>query len=142
MAVWDATQARQFLAFVRDDRLYPMWLLMLTTGLRRGEIAGLRWSDVDLETAVIAIQSTRVSVDSRSWSSSPKTAKGRRSVALDDMTVRALRSSRRAQRQERLKLGAAWQDSGFVFVREDGAPFHPERIIVIFKRLARVPDCL
>jgi integrase len=137
MAVWDAAQAKQFLAFVRDDRLYAMWLLMLTTGLRRGEIAGLRWSDVDLETAVIAIQSTRVSVNSRVVVVEPKTAKGRRSVALDDMTVQALRSSRKAQREERLKHGAAWQDSGFVFVREDGAPYHPERIIVMFKRQAK-----
>ena len=56
---------------------------------------------------------------------------------MDDMTVHALRSSRKAQRQERLQLGAAWQDSGFVFVREDGAPYHPERLIVMFKRLSR-----
>jgi integrase len=137
MAVWDAVQARQFLAFVRDDRLYAMWLLMLTTGLRRGEIAGLRWSDVDLDAAVMAIQYTRVSVNSRLVVVEPKTATGRRSVALDDMTVQALRSSRRARLEERLKLGSAWQDSGFVFVREDGAPYHPERIIVMFKRQTR-----
>jgi integrase len=111
-------------------------LLMLTTGLRRGEIAGLRWSDVDLDDAVIAIQHTRVSVDARVVVVEPKTAKGRRSVALDDMTVQALRSHRKAQLQERLKLGKAWQDSGFVFVREDGAPYHPERILVMFKRHA------
>jgi len=72
--VWDAVQARQFLAFVRDDRLYAMWLLMLTTGLRRGEIAGLRWIDVDLDAASIAIQYTRVSVDSRVLVVEPKTA--------------------------------------------------------------------
>jgi integrase len=137
MAVWDAAQARQFLAFVRDDRLYAMWLLMLTTGLRRGEIAGLRWSDVDLDAAAMAIQYTRVSVNSRVVVVEPKTAKGRRPVALDDMTVQALRSSRKAQLQERLKRGTGWQDSGFVFVREDGAPYHPERIIVMFKRQAR-----
>jgi integrase len=136
MAVWDAAQARKFLAFVQEDRLYAMWLLMLTTGLRRGEIAGLRWSDVDLDDAVIAIQHTRVSVDARVVVVEPKTAKGRRSVALDDMTVQALRSHRKAQLQERLKLGKAWQDSGFVFVREDGAPYHPERILVMFKRHA------
>ncbi|HEY1282019.1 MAG TPA: hypothetical protein VGF22_20220, partial [Acidimicrobiales bacterium] len=48
MRVWDAAQARQFLASVRGDRLHAMWLMMLTTGLRRGEIAGLQWTDVDL----------------------------------------------------------------------------------------------
>jgi integrase len=51
-----------------------MWLLMLTTGLRRGEIAGLRWIDVDLDAASIAIQYTRVSVDSRVLVVEPKTA--------------------------------------------------------------------
>ena len=64
-----------------------MWLLMLTTGLRRGEIAGL---------SVVVVE--------------PKTAKGRRSVALDDVTVPALRSSRKTQRHERPKPGTAWQD--------------------------------
>jgi integrase len=85
----------------------------------------------------MAIQYTRVSVNSRVVVVEPKTAKGRRPVALDDMTVQALRSSRKAQLQERLKRGTGWQDSGFVFVREDGAPYHPERIIVMFKRQAR-----
>jgi integrase len=136
MRVWDAAEARRFLSSVRDDRLYAMWLVMLTTGLRRGEVAGLRWVDVDLDDAVISVQHTRVSVDAKVVAVEPKTAKGRRSVALDEMTVQALRAHRVAQLQERLALGTAWQDSGFVFVREDGAPYHPERILVMFKRLA------
>jgi integrase len=134
MLVWDVAQARQFLASVRDDRLYAMWLLMLTTGLRRGEIAGLRWSDVDLDAGVISVQSTRVSVDAKVVTVEPKTAKGRRPVALDEATVESLRAHRLGQLEERMQLGGAWLDSGFVFVREDGAPYHPERLLIMFRR--------
>jgi integrase len=75
-------------------------------------------------------------VDAKVVAVEPKTAKGRRSFALDELTVHALWAHRVAQLQERLALGATWEDSGFVFVREDGAPYHPERILVMFKRLA------
>jgi integrase len=76
MRVWDAAQARQFLASVRDDRLYPMWLLTLTTGLRRGEIAGLQWTDVDLDDASISVQHARVWSTPRSSPSSPRRRRG------------------------------------------------------------------
>ncbi|HSS11131.1 MAG TPA: tyrosine-type recombinase/integrase, partial [Acidimicrobiales bacterium] len=107
---------------------------MLTTGLRRAEVAGLRWTDVDLGAGVISVQSTRVVVDFEVVVSEPKTAKGRRSVALDRLTVQALRAHQKAQLSERLRAGPLWQDSGFVLVREDGVPYHPERITMMFKR--------
>jgi integrase len=138
MAVWEVEQAQRFLASVSEDRLYALWLLMLTTGLRRAEVAGLRWSDIDLAAGTIAVRSTRVAVDFEVVVSEPKTAKGRRSVALDGLTVQVLRAHRKAQLVERVRAGPVWHDTGFVFVREDGVPYHPERITMIFKR--RVAD--
>ena len=57
--------------------------------------------------------------------STPKTRRGKRLVALDPATVAALKENRRRQKEERLAGGAAWKDSGFVFTREDGEPYHP-----------------
>jgi integrase len=83
MHVWSPAQLRVFLDHVRNDRLYAAWLLAATTGMRRGEILGLRWSDVDLEAGRLSVRQPRIVVDYRVRVSEPKTAKGRRSLALD-----------------------------------------------------------
>ena len=101
-------------------------MLAASTGMRRGEVLGLRWVDVDLELARVAVRQTRVLAGRQVVTSEPKTSRGRRSIALDPRTVAALRSWRAAQLEERLAWGAAWTDSGLVFTREDGTPMHPE----------------
>ena len=68
---------------VREDDPYAAWLLITTTGMRRGELAGLRWVDVDLEAARVSIRQPRVVVASAPRTSEPKTACGRRALALD-----------------------------------------------------------
>lgn len=136
MTVWTAQEVHRFLDAMRGDRLYALWALLLTTGLRRAEVAGLRWSDVDLEAARIAVQHTRVTVEYKVQESEPKTARSRRSVALDLPTVDLLRRHREAQLEERLVAGPLWQESKLVFVREDGVGYHPQRITQMFQRLA------
>ena len=69
--------------------------------------------------------------------SEPKTAKGKRSLALDPATAAALREHRAHQAEERLIVGPGWQDSGLVFTWGDGRPLHPERFSRWFERLAR-----
>ncbi|MST33970.1 tyrosine-type recombinase/integrase [Acidimicrobiaceae bacterium USS-CC1] len=133
---WDAAEARQFLASIDDDRLRAAWWLLLGRGLRRGELAGLRWSAVDLEAGVLRVVETRVVVQAKAVSSLPKTDGSRRSVPLDDRLVAELRAHRARQAEERLRPGAAWQDTGFVFVDELGAPYRPETFSRTFTRLA------
>lgn len=101
--------------------------------MRRGELLGLRWADVDLEGASVDVRQNLV-VDHRMTLSDPKTAAGRRPLAVDPETVAALRAHLARQSTERLAWGPAWQDSDLVFTREDGAPFHPERITKTFDR--------
>ncbi len=137
MRVWSPTQLRSFLAHVRDDRLYAAWMLFTTTGMRRGEVAGLRWSDVDLTTGRVTPRKPRVQVNYKVHVSEPKTAKGKRSLALDPVTVAALRRQRACQAEERLAVGPAWQDSGLVFTWPDGRPIHPERFSKWFEQRAR-----
>ncbi len=78
-----------------------------------------------------------MAVDFTVFISEPKTATSRRPIALDILTVEALRSHRESQHAERLHAGQLWQDTGFVFVREDGVAYHPERITMMFKRAIR-----
>ncbi|HEX3542778.1 MAG TPA: tyrosine-type recombinase/integrase [Acidimicrobiales bacterium] len=137
MQAWTAGEAAAFLRSVADERLSALWLLALTRGPRRGELAGLRWADVDLEAGRISIRHTRVVVNAAATESTPKTDAGRRTVPLDDTLTAALRAHRRRQLEERLAWGPAWVDSGLVFTREDGSPLHPESLSTGFERLAR-----
>ena len=136
MKVWEPAQLRTFLDHVANDRLYAAWMLLVTTGMRRGEVIGLRWSDVDLPNRRVSVVQTLTSVDYKVVVSKPKTARGRRAVALDVATAAALKVHGTLQKRERLARGETWIDSGLVFTREDGAPLHPHRFSEWFVKLA------
>jgi integrase len=136
MHTWTAAEVGTFLASVREDRLYAAWLLLATLGLRRGELLGLRWLDVDLTSGRIAIRQTLVMVDGKPAMAEPKTAKGRRSLTLAPQVLEAVRSHRAHQAAERLSWGADYTDSGLVITTEDGRPMHPESLSGLFVRQA------
>jgi integrase len=137
MRVWSPEQLRAFLDHVRGDRLYAAWLLLATTGRRRGEVAGLGWVDVDLDAGRVSPRRPRVVVNHEVLVSEPKTAKGRRSIAIDPATAAALRDHRRWQLEDRLAVGPGWEDAGLVFTWPDGWPLHPERFCKWFEQHAR-----
>ena len=128
-------QTATFLSYVAQDRLAVMWWLIALRGLRRGEAAGLRRADVDLDAGVAMIGQQRIANGRAVTVGPPKTAASRRLVALDRHTVRLLREHRRRQRAEQRAAGQAWQDSGYVFVTEDGAPLHPDFLTRRFHHL-------
>jgi integrase len=134
LRIWTAEELRHFLACVRDDRLYAAWRLAALTGMRRGEVLGLRWADLDLEAGWLSVRQTLVVVDNQPRVSEPKTDRGRRRIALDAETVAALRAHHTAQAAERLVAGPAWQGTDLVFTRPDGAPLHPEYVRRQFDR--------
>jgi integrase len=135
--VWEPAQLRTFLSHVRNDRLYAAWLLVATTGLRRGEILGLRWVDVDLKAGRLAVRQTLVVVDYHVQVSEPKTPRSRRALALDPATVEALRAHRTQQDGERALIGAGYHHSGLVFTAPDGSPIHPQRFSSWFEQHTR-----
>jgi integrase len=122
---WSARQLDDFLAHVADDRLAAAWRVLALTGIRRGELLGLTWEAVDLDTGRLAIMRTLIEGKGAPRFSDPKTKRGRRSVALDADTVDVLREHRDRQLDERLAWGPAYQDQGLVFCREDGTPIWP-----------------
>jgi integrase len=124
---WTADQLRTFLEGTRTSRYSAAYLLLATTGLRRGEALGLRWQDLDLDAGRASIRQTVIAIKHTVVIGTPKTAKGRRTVTLDTGTVAALREHRRRQAAERLLMGAGWTDNDLVFCHPDGTMLHPER---------------
>jgi integrase len=137
VAVWTPTQLAQFLTRIRGHRLYAALHLTALRGLRRGEVAGLRWCDVDLDNAVIHIAWQLQQRDGDLVVGPPKTAAGQRWVALDSLTVEALRAHRRHQLAELREAGAV--DTGYVFTNPAGLPMPPARLSNTFRRLIKVP---
>jgi integrase len=104
--------------------------------VRRGELLGLRWVDVDLTAGRIAIRHTLVMVDGKPAPAELKTAKGRRSLTLAPEVLDTLRAHRAHQAAERLSLGTSYTDSGLIITTEDGRPLHPETLSGLFVRQA------
>jgi integrase len=127
LSVWSSEQLGRFIASTSTDRLAAVWHLFATTGMRRGEVLGLRWADVDMAGKRITIRQTRTMVGDRPETGTPKTAAGVRVIALDDATVAALRRWKGRQGRERLAMGAGWFDTGGLIATEpDGTPIHPQ----------------
>ncbi len=138
VAVWTAQHLATFLTTITDDRHYPMWWLIALRGLRRGEAAGLRWCDVDLDAGTVTIEQQRIAYGRTVHVGPPKTAASRRTIALDRATVRLLREHRRRQQNERDTAGDHWQESGYLFTAADGSPLHPDWLTRRFRRLVTV----
>lgn len=128
-STWSADELRSFLDFVRDDHLYPLWMLLAMTGMRRGEVMGLRWCDVDLERGKAAVRQTVVVNNYKIEMSEPKTARGRRVVALDDHTMIELRSYKDQLKPE--------SEDELLFHYRTGNPRNPIDISKRFIKLSR-----
>lgn len=128
-------QVPALLAAAREERLYAAFYLILTTGLRRGEVCGLRWEDVDLEGWVLRVRKNRITLAGKVLESLPKTERGLRTVHLSQDTVAVLKEWRALQEEERKRAGAAWEESGYVFTNPLGLPIHPETLNRVLRRV-------
>ena len=136
MRVWDADQLREFLSGIQQHRLYPAYYLAANTGMRRGEVLGLRWRDVDLDASRLSVYQAVISVAYALQIADVKTGSSRRTIDLDPRTIAVLRSWRKRQLEERLALGELHEDLGLVFARPEGAPIHPDLFSKTFDRMS------
>ena len=128
-------QAAVLLDAARTDRLEVAYLATLLLGFRRGETLGLGWDNVDLDAATVRIVQA-LKVERGAPVLGPlETAGSRRTLAVPAPLVIALRTHHRAQLEERVKLGAAWQDSRLVFTTTIGTPIHPRSFARSFEQL-------
>ncbi len=140
IVTWSAESVGRFLKQSRHegDSYVAAWELIATTGMRRGEALGLRWADVDLDEAVLAIRQTVVTVNHEVRYGTPKTKAGNRRIDLDLRTIAALRAHRKRQNEERLLIGTGWRENDLVFCKVDGEPLHPDHFSREFvRRVAR-----
>ncbi len=143
---WTSIEVARFLKATSASRHSTLWRLYATTGLRRGEALGLRWDDIDLSGGRLSVNRTLVQSHDYaredtglSWGT-PKTARGRRTVALDPDTVAALRAHRARQFEERLRAGSGYDDQGLVFCSRAGEPLHPKVISNLFRKAVQRHD--
>jgi integrase len=134
MVVWSEDQLRSFLSGIEDKRWYPHLRLAAMTGMRRGEILGLRWGDIDLDNKRLTVRQTAVSTAYRVHFDTPKSHKPR-TVDLDDLTCKVLRRHRAQQAAQRLFEGADYFPSDLVFTEPTGALTHPDTLSQAMNRL-------
>lgn len=135
VGVWTAAQTAQFLGQVRGHKLYALFHLVALRGLRRGEAAGLRWSDLDLDAGTLTVSGQLQQLGGRLAAGPPKSDAGRRVIALDMTTIAALREYQARQQYERAAAGARWTQTGYVFTSRTGKPVAPDRMTRLFAKL-------
>ncbi|NDK92305.1 site-specific integrase [Gordonia desulfuricans] len=134
--VWTREEANLFRKHAAEDRLAACWLLTLC-GLRRSEVLGLRWKDVDLDAGTITVAQGRVEVTATFIDTAePKTARGYRTLPISGEITEALRALRVAQSAERVEMGGGYVETGLVSVEADGTATLPRTYSDRFRRLA------
>lgn len=134
---WEPYQIGQFLRHRagEGDYLYAVWRLMFAIGLRRGEVLGLRWSDIDMLDKRITVRNTRLDVGGRIYEETPKSRAAKRTVQLDSETIVALAMMKNEQDKAAETLGA-WI-SEYVVTDIDGHPIKPQTLTRRFQTESR-----
>jgi len=124
----DREQAKALLEAASGDRLEALYILAVHTGMREGELLGLKWEDVDLESGVLRLRRTLVREGGKVTLGDLKTPKSRRSVRLTHAAAEALRSQLELQLEEMVRLGSLYQPGGLVFATESGTLINPSNL--------------
>jgi integrase len=142
VTAWTASETRRFLAYVERERLSALWRLAATTGMRRGELLGLRWQDVALDDGRLRVEHQALPTPGGVTFGSPKSKRSRRTVTLDAATVDGLREHRERQLLEQSLAGEAYEQGDLVFPDALGRPMHPNALsnqFIVRRRAAGVP---
>ncbi|MFF2436642.1 tyrosine-type recombinase/integrase [Streptomyces sp. NPDC058107] len=131
---WDLEETTAFLEAARKDPLYTAFVLAVALGLRRGEVLGLRWSDIDLERRTLTVRNQIQRVQKELYADSTKNRRTR-AIPVPLMCVAPLRWQRLRQASQRLAAGQAWHDSDYVFTTRTGRTIEPRNLGRSFERI-------
>ncbi|MGN9793554.1 tyrosine-type recombinase/integrase [Streptomyces sp. OZ13] len=132
---WSLDETLDFLAAARKDPLYAAFVLAIAMGLRRGEIVGLRWGDVDLDKRVLYVRQQTQRRRGVLYNDDPK-GRRRRAVPLPAMCIAPLRWRRMRQAAAKVRAGESWDEGGYVFATRNGRPVEPRNVYRSFTRVA------
>ncbi|WP_426403733.1 tyrosine-type recombinase/integrase [Streptomyces sp. R-07] len=135
LSPWSLDETLDFLAAARRDPLYAAFVLAIAMGLRRGELIGLRWADVDLDHRVLYVRQQIQWRRGVLYDDDPK-GRRRRAVPLPAMCIAPLRWHRMRQNDQRARAGEAWKGSDYVFTTRTGSPVEPRNVYRSFTRVA------
>ena len=135
MNIWTSQEAARFIDATRPHRLFALFYLAMSTGMRRGELLGLHWQDI--EGSSLVIRQSLIEQRGRIMITTPKTEKGARRVALSPDVVEVLEGHRQRQEAERTFLGAAWPGHDFVFTSQTGTPLNPSNLTDLWRNLQK-----
>lgn len=122
-------EVKTFLNVAKGTKFEALFVTALGTGLRRGELLGLHWDEVNLEQGTLTVKYSLVNVKGRPVLQQPKTSMSKRTIALSSSVVESLKKHRVKQIQQKLRLGPLYQDQNLVFCSETGTPLNPENLI-------------
>lgn len=131
----EAEEVKLFLHYANEDRLYIAFLLAVTTGIRRGELLGLRWKDIDMDAKTASIRKNLVLINNKPVLQEPKTNGSVRMITLPSMAINALKDHKQMQDQEKLQAGFAYQDHDLIIATSLGTPISPRNLLRSFKRI-------
>lgn len=138
MHTWRPEELRQFLEHVEAHRLHALWLFASSTGMRRSEVLGIRWSDIDFRAGTGQVRQTILPTgEGYGPVIEQKTSSSARTIDLDRRTLEMVVAHRERRDHDRGLLGSDWQDHGLVFPRDDGRWWNPPAISISFRRAVR-----
>jgi integrase len=132
---WTAEEARQFLAVSEPDPLHAAFVLLILYGLRRGEVLGLRWQDIDFGAEAIRIEQQVLRVGGEMHVGPVKTRAGKHNLPLLKLAREALAAQSITQARYRAAIGSAWPDTDLVFTTRTGRPIEPRNLVRSFRRI-------
>lgn len=136
MTVWGVQEANMFLKVAREHRLYPAFLLALTTGMRQSEILGLRWKDIDFENETLSVRQT-LSHDGKELTVQTKTKSSTRTISLDQRVLEGLQKHKRIVMKEMLAVRPVYKNNDLVVCTGFGTPVQPRNLLRTFYNLIK-----
>lgn len=139
-------EVRKFLSVAKEDRLYPLYLLEIYSGLRKGEILGLKWGDIDIYGKKLRIHNNLCIVKNDNKDEDlkyklilqePKTEKSKRILPLNDLVIQELKNHKKRQNIEKMEYRDIYEDNGMVFARMDGSYINPRELLRRFQSLLK-----
>ncbi len=137
--IYDYEQVRDLLKALENEPIKyraPI-ILGLDTGMRREELNGLKWDDIDFENSRLRIERTRVAVGKKIVVSDPKTEHSKREVCITELSMNALKELKEYQEDLKYKNKDIWNETGYVFINEIGEPYYPDVLSKMFKKLLK-----